>query len=195
MATDIKKSEKVYIGLGSNIEQPYIQIKDAIQALNALPDTKIVCDSGYYKSRPMGPKDQPDFVNAVVELQTNLLPDELLECCQMIEQEQGRIKKRHWGERTIDLDILLYADVEMKTDKLEIPHPGIVQRDFVYLPLLKLNSEIIIPGAGVLKNIVLLDEKKSEKKQSEAMLLETIQHNKKVDRKSEFDCRYVGNIE
>ena len=200
MTTDIKQSKKVYIGLGSNIGQPYIQIKEAMQALNALPSTKIVCDSGYYKSRPMGPKDQPDFVNAVVELQTSLLPDELLEHCQMIEQQQGRVKKRHWGERTIDLDILLYADVEMETDKLEIPHPGIAQRDFVYLPLLKLNPEIIIPGAGMLKNIVLLDEKKSEDvlsvdMLSEGVLSEDMQSDKNMDEKSEFDCRYVGNVE
>ncbi len=195
MTTDIKQSKKVYIGLGSNIGQPYIQIKEAMQALNALPSTKIVCDSGYYKSRPMGPKDQPDFVNAVVGLQTSLLPDELLEHCQMIEQQQGRVKKRHWGERTIDLDILLYADVEMKTDKLKIPHPGIAQRDFVYLPLLKLNPEIIIPGAGMLKNIVLLDEKKSETEQSEDVLSVDMQSDKNMDEKSEFDCRYVGNIE
>ena len=191
--------------MGSNIEQPYIQIKDAMQALNALPGTKIVCDSGYYKSRPMGPKDQPDFVNAVVELQTSLPPGDLLEHCQMIEQQQGRVKKRHWGERTIDLDILLYADVEMKTDELEIPHPGIVQRDFVYLPMLKLDPEIIIPGIGMLKNIVLLDEKKSETKQSEdvlsvdmlseGVLSEDMQSDKNMDEKSEFDCRYVGNIE
>lgn len=195
MTTDIKKNEKVYIGLGSNIEQPYIQIKEAMQALNALPGTKIVCDSGYFKSRPMGPKDQPDFVNAVVELQTSLPPGELLEHCQMIEQQQGRIKKRHWGERTIDLDILLYADVVMKTDKLKIPHPGIAQRDFVYLPLLKLDPEIIIPGTGMLKNIVLLDEKKSEAKQSEDVLSVDMQSDKNMDEKSKFDCRYVGNIE
>ncbi len=186
MAVDTKQGKEVYIGLGSNIEQPYIQIKNAILALNKLPDTDVMADSGYYKSRPMGPDDQPDFINAVVELRTRLSENELLEQCQTIEQQQGRIKKRHWGERTIDLDILLYENIEMKTDKLEIPHPGICQRDFVYLPLLKLNSEIIIPGLGVLKNIVSLQKEQS---------LEKSPDNANVGADIEFDCRYVGNIE
>ena len=190
MAADTEQGKEVYIGLGSNIEQPYIQIKNAILALNKLPDTNVVADSGYYKSRPMGPDDQPDFINAVVELRTRLSENELLEQCQTIEQQQGRIKKRHWGERTIDLDILLYEDIEMKTDKLEIPHPGICQRDFVYLPLLKLNSEITIPGLGVLKNIVSL-----QKEQSLEQSLEQSPGNANVDADIEFDCRYVGNIE
>jgi 2-amino-4-hydroxy-6-hydroxymethyldihydropteridine diphosphokinase len=98
-----------YIGLGSNIEQPYQQIKNAIIALDKIPDTKVRRDSGYYKSRPMGPEDQPDYVNAVVELETILTPAELLEHCQRIEQQQGRVRLRRWGERSIDLDILLYA--------------------------------------------------------------------------------------
>jgi len=183
---NIEQSEKVYIGLGSNIEQPYVQIKNAIQALNELPDTTVIRDSGYYKSRPMGPEDQPDFVNAVVEVKTTLSAKKLLEQCQKIEQQQGRVKKRHWGARTIDLDILLYTDIEMKTDQLEIPHPGICQRDFVYLPLLKLNSEIIIPGLGVLKNIVQLQKKQS---------LEQLLSNANANADTEFDCRYVGNIE
>ena len=151
-----KKTQRstVYIGLGSNIEQPYLQIKNAISALNNLPDTEVLADSGYYKSKPMGPEDQPDYVNAVVELETALDATELLRKCQLIEQKQGRVKKRHWGERSIDLDILLYTDKQLQTDDLTLPHPGICQRDFVYMPLLKLNPEIEIPGKGMLNAIV-----------------------------------------
>ena len=124
-----------YIGLGSNIEQPYMQIKNAISALDNLPDTDVIMDSGYFRSKPMGPKDQPDYVNAAVVIETLLAATELLACCQLIEKQQGRIKKRLWGERCIDLDILLYADQQIATDELTVPHPGICKRDFVYLPL------------------------------------------------------------
>lgn len=143
-----------YIGLGSNLEQPYQQIKNAIIAINNLSNTHIIADSGYFKSKPMGPENQPDYVNAVVELHTLLSAVELLEQCQAIEKQQGRIKTRHWGERTIDLDILMFADTQMETDNLTLPHPGICQRDFVYIPLLKLRPDIVVPGKGVLKTIV-----------------------------------------
>jgi len=148
------KNSIVYIGLGSNIEQPDLQIKNAITALDELSAITVIRDSGYYKSKPMGPKDQPDYVNTVVEIETALEVTELLKHCQQIEKQQGRIKSRHWGERAIDLDILLYADKQIKTDVLTVPHPGICLRDFVYMPLLKLNPDIKVPGAGLLKDIV-----------------------------------------
>jgi 2-amino-4-hydroxy-6-hydroxymethyldihydropteridine diphosphokinase len=140
--------------LGSNIEQPYQQIKHAINALDKLPDTRVLSDSGYYTSKPMGPEDQPDYVNAVVVIETTLTADQLLTHCQQIERQQGRVKQRHWGERSIDLDLLLYADQQIQTEDLTIPHPGICQRDFVYIPLLKLNPEVEIPGKGMLNVIV-----------------------------------------
>ncbi|MBL4711294.1 MAG: 2-amino-4-hydroxy-6-hydroxymethyldihydropteridine diphosphokinase [Gammaproteobacteria bacterium] len=146
--------EIAYIGLGSNLEQPYLQIKNAITALDALTSNKVLADSGYFKSKPMGPDDQPGYVNAVVKLETTVSAIALLKQCQSIEKQQGRIKKRHWGERTIDLDILLYAQVQMTTDNLKLPHPGICQRDFVFMPLLKISPDIVVPGKGVLDNIV-----------------------------------------
>jgi 2-amino-4-hydroxy-6-hydroxymethyldihydropteridine diphosphokinase len=152
--TNKKKVRAVYIGLGSNIEQPYAQIKNAMLALNKLPDTKVLMNSGYYISKPMGPEDQPDYVNAVVEIETLLDATELLKNCQLIEQQQGRIKTRHWGERSIDLDVLLYADQQILSDNLTLPHPGICHRDFVYMPLLKLNPELEIPGKGMLNRII-----------------------------------------
>ena len=172
--TLLKKGEKsVYIGLGSNIDQPYLQIKNAIIALNALYETNVIIDSGYFNSKPMGPEDQPDYVNAVVEISTVLDAAELLKYCQLIEKQQGRIKKRRWGERTIDLDILLYADLQLKSENLTLPHPGICQRDFVYKPLLKLNPEIEIPGKGFLNTII----------------------NSALDVNSDYACQFAGNIE
>lgn len=167
------KTRIAYIGLGSNLEQPYQQIKKAIIALNNLAGTKVKTDSGYYKSRPMGPEDQPDYVNAVVELETVIGVIKLLEHCQLIEKQQDRIKTRHWGERTIDLDILLYDDQQIKTQELCVPHPGICQRDFVYLPLLKIKPDIKIPGTGLLNNMVKITGGVS----------------------SDFACQFAGNID
>ncbi len=165
--------KQIYIGLGSNIEDPYLQIRNAITAINKIPGTAVLMDSGYFQSKPMGPKDQPDYVNAVVEIETILSAEELLRNCQSIEKKQGRIKQRAWGERTIDLDILLYADKQIKTDDLTVPHPGIYLRDFVYMPLLKINPELEIPGKGILKIVV----------------------ESAVDKTSDFACQFVGNIE
>lgn len=168
-----KGAKSVYIGLGSNIDQPYLQIKKSIIALDSLHETKVIIDSGYFNSKPMGPEDQPDYVNAVVEISTTLGAAELLKHCQLIEKQQGRIKKRRWGERIIDLDILLYADIQLETEDLTLPHPGICQRDFVYKPLLKLNPEIEIPGKGLLHTVI----------------------DSALDVNSDYACRYAGNIE
>lgn len=167
------KKNIVYIGLGSNLDEPYLQIKSAIKAIGNLSGTEIIQDSGYFKSKPMGPEDQPDFLNAVVEIKTTLTAKELLSQCQLIEKQQGRIKTRHWGERSIDLDILLYADQQLEMEKLTIPHPGICKRDFVYLPLLKIDQSINIPGKGLLAEII----------RSEEMV-----HD-------EYGCQFVGKIE
>jgi 2-amino-4-hydroxy-6-hydroxymethyldihydropteridine diphosphokinase len=178
LKTDVVKKAIVYIGLGSNLAQPRLQIKNAITALHDLADTRVLRDSGYFASKPMGPEDQPDYVNAVVELETTMAADQLLKLCQNIEKQQGRIKKRFWGERTIDLDILLYADQQIDTEELLLPHPGICQRDFVFLPLLKLNPEITIPGKGLLKDII----------RSENLPL-------KGRVNTDFGCQFAGNIE
>jgi len=135
------------------MQQPEQQISDAIIALDELPQSDVIRDSGYFTSRPMGPDDQPDYVNAVVELETTLPATTLLQHCQRIEQQQGRVKLRRWGERCIDLDILLYADQQIQTPDLSIPHPGVCLRDFVFMPLLKLNPDIEIPGVGRLADI------------------------------------------
>ena len=96
----------------------------------------------------MGPADQPDYINAVAQIATTLQPQQLLEALQGIEQAHHRKRKRHWGERTLDLDLLLYDDLEMLTPQLQIPHPGIIQRAFVLLPLLEIAPQIVIPGKG-----------------------------------------------
>jgi 2-amino-4-hydroxy-6-hydroxymethyldihydropteridine diphosphokinase len=162
-----------YVGLGSNLEQPLQQVKDAITALKQSSEILVLQDSGYFTSKPMGPEDQPDYVNAVVKIKTTLSPILLLKKCQLIEQQQARIKTRHWGERTIDLDILLYADEKISEPDLTVPHPGICQRDFVYLPLLKIAADIEIPGKGQLNSII----------------------KSTADNVADFSCQFAGNIE
>ncbi|HBH35101.1 MAG TPA: 2-amino-4-hydroxy-6-hydroxymethyldihydropteridine diphosphokinase [Gammaproteobacteria bacterium] len=141
-----------YIGLGSNLDHPRQQLKDALAELDALENTALLTASSLYRSPPMGPPDQPDYINAVAQIETMLQPRQLLEALQGIEQAHHRIRTRHWGERTLDLDLLLYADLEMLTPQLQIPHPGITERTFVLLPLLEIAPEIVIPGKGQAKN-------------------------------------------
>ncbi|MEE9343228.1 MAG: 2-amino-4-hydroxy-6-hydroxymethyldihydropteridine diphosphokinase [Gammaproteobacteria bacterium] len=140
----------VYIGLGSNIENPVRQLSVAFLELNELSETCLVAHSSLYQSAPMGPQDQPDYINAVAQLKTALIPTDLLDCLQYIEREHKRVRSRHWGERTLDLDILLYGDEKINSDRLTVPHPGMTKRNFVLYPLSELDSTITIPGKGAL---------------------------------------------
>jgi len=151
-------AELVYIGLGSNLEQPEQQLKQAVAELKSLPDSLYVRDSGLYLSKPLVaegvPEDQPDYYNAVVLLETGLAPVELLDQLQAIENRQHRVREQHWGPRTIDLDILLYGQQQINNERLQIPHPGLCEREFVLYPLQRLSPEIAIPGHGKLKQII-----------------------------------------
>jgi len=147
-------SLRAYIGLGSNLDDPVAQVKHAIAALAELPQSQLLRQSRLYASPPLGPLDQPDYVNAVVELDTALEPEVLLNALHDIEQKQGRVRTRHWGERVIDLDLLLYADMQMESRGLTLPHPGIAARAFVLRPLAELEPELMIPGQGVLRDLL-----------------------------------------
>ena len=144
----------VYIGLGSNLENPEFQVKTAIEALARLPLSRLQSRSSLYLSAPMGPKDQPDYLNAVVELRTELDPEALLDQLQAIERAQGRVRVQHWGPRTLDLDILLYGEDEIATERLTIPHPGIAERNFVLYPLAEINGQLDIPGLGRVQSLL-----------------------------------------
>ena len=146
----------VYIGLGSNLENPLQQIKTAINDLQAIAEIAIVSVSSLYQSPPMGPADQPDYINAVLALKTILNPHQLLDVLQSVEQLHGRERKRHWGERTLDLDILLYGDQILDDERLKIPHPGMHERAFVLYPLAEIAPDVEIPGIGNLQEILPL---------------------------------------
>ncbi len=145
----------VYIGLGANLAQPVQQLERAVLALQNIKDTKLVKVSGFYGSKPMGPQDQPDYVNAVALLSTRLSADDLLTQLQQIEQEQGRQRKdERWGPRTLDLDILLFADEVIQTERLTVPHYGMKVREFVLYPLAELDLNLVLPDGTKLSELL-----------------------------------------
>jgi 2-amino-4-hydroxy-6-hydroxymethyldihydropteridine diphosphokinase len=135
----------VYVGLGSNLEDPVAQVRLALEALGTLPLTERVAASRLYASRPLGPQDQPDFINAVAHLCTRLSPLALLDQLQALEQRHGRVRRRHWGPRTLDLDLLLYGDERLELPRLRVPHPEMAVRSFVLLPLAELSPQLQLP--------------------------------------------------
>lgn len=144
----------VYIGLGSNLADPEQQILSAIEAIAAIKQTTLLQQSSLYSSPPMGPQDQPDYINAVVCIDTTLSAHQLLDVLQHIEQEHGRIRQRHWGERTLDLDILVFADKVIEDERLSVPHPGMATRAFVLYPLAEIAPDLTIPGMGKLSTLL-----------------------------------------
>ena len=144
-----------YIGLGSNLAEPIAQIKAARTAIAAISGVQELAFSSLYHSLPMGPQDQPDYVNAVMSIATALLPIDLLRSLQAIENTQGRTRKgERWGARTLDLDILIYDDQLIELPDLTIPHPGLAQRSFVLYPLFEISPKLQIPGKGPIANLI-----------------------------------------
>ena len=152
------KPSIAYIGLGSNLDGPPEQIGAAMRALDRMPETRILADSGLYRSRPMvppsGPVTQPDYYNAVAKIETRLSPEALLLELQMIERAQGRTRTLHWGPRTIDLDILMFNDLQIATESLTLPHPGLHEREFVLYPLSSIDDSLVVPGRGMLSELI-----------------------------------------
>ncbi|MGY4677233.1 2-amino-4-hydroxy-6-hydroxymethyldihydropteridine diphosphokinase [Pasteurella sp. P03HT] len=142
-----------YIALGSNLNTPVAQLQAALEALDALPETQVMKVSSFYQSKPLGPQDQPDYVNAVACLHTCLSPLALLDHLQQIEQTQGRVRLRRWGERTLDLDILLYENEVMQTPRLTLPHYDMTNREFVIVPLFEIAPTLTLPNGVKLSEL------------------------------------------
>ncbi|MBS3804729.1 MAG: 2-amino-4-hydroxy-6-hydroxymethyldihydropteridine diphosphokinase [Oleiphilaceae bacterium] len=142
-----------YIGLGSNLAEPLNQLAKAITELAALPKTTLLGQSPFYRSTPVGPQDQPDFVNGAVSLRTGLTALELLDHLQAIEQRQGRERTRVWGPRTLDLDLLLFGRKVIESPRLIVPHTELPNRDFVLQPLLDLDAELTLPDGRKVANL------------------------------------------
>lgn len=145
----------VFIGLGSNLDEPLLQINRAVAFLKEIHDTTFISISNNYRSAPMGPQDQPDYINAVAKVATNLSAEDFLDELQKIENKQGRVRKQRWGARTLDLDILLYGDEVISTKRLTVPHIGIRERNFVLLPLNDLvDDDFEIPSVGRISELL-----------------------------------------
>lgn len=139
--------ERVWLALGSNLAQPLQQVSAALAALERLPQTRLLACSSYYCSRPLGPQDQPDFLNAVVALDTTLAPETLLDHTQAIELRQGRTRKAHrFGPRQLDLDILLFGERIIATRRLTVPHYDMHNREFMLYPLAELAPDLQFPN-------------------------------------------------
>ena len=140
-----------YIGLGSNLSEPQAQITSALEKLQQLEHCLVLKVSSLYFSRPMGPQDQPDYMNAVVAIETSLSSLALLDVLQSIENDAGRVRKENrWGARVLDLDILLFDQLTINSERLTIPHYGLKLREFVLLPLVEIAPTLILPdGASV----------------------------------------------
>ncbi len=142
---------RAFVALGSNLQDPAAQVRRARQALGALPHTRLVACSALYRSPPLGPPDQPEYVNAVACLCTRLAAEELLRALHGIEREQGRARQGpRWGARTLDLDLLLYGGARIDEPHLTVPHPRMHERAFVLYPLHEIAPHVCIPGRGAL---------------------------------------------
>lgn len=137
-----------FIGLGANLGEPEVQVRSAIAALGKLPKTRLVRASSLYRSAPIGYKEQPDFVNAVAEIETELAPDALLKELLEIEARFGRARTFHNAPRTLDLDLLLYGNQVIAQLGLAVPHPRMHERAFVLAPLAEIAPDTVVPGKG-----------------------------------------------
>jgi 2-amino-4-hydroxy-6-hydroxymethyldihydropteridine diphosphokinase len=143
-----------YVGLGSNLQGPATQVQTAFELIGAMPATRLIARSSLYRSAPYGGVEQPDFVNAVAALLTQLSARQLLSELKQIETRRGRDSGEvRWGPRVLDLDLLVYGGDSIADNGLTVPHPGIAERNFVLLPLLELAPELVIPGIGRLASL------------------------------------------
>jgi 2-amino-4-hydroxy-6-hydroxymethyldihydropteridine diphosphokinase len=143
-----------FVGIGSNMLDPRRQVDLAIKMLDDLPGCRVVRRSSLYQSAPFGDIDQADFVNAVVVIETAVPPAILLSCFKELERRQGRdLDGARWGPRPLDLDILVYGDMVIDSANLQVPHPGIAERNFVLLPLREVAADLVIPGLGPVADI------------------------------------------
>lgn len=146
---------RAYIGLGSNLSSPQRQVTRAIAELAQLPESRLCAVSSLYRSLPMGPSDQPDYINAVAAIETRLQPLELLDALQEVENSHRRQRgAQRWGPRTLDLDLLLFGSQQIEVERLTVPHYGMHERSFVLCPLAEIAPTIEVSGKGALATLI-----------------------------------------
>jgi 2-amino-4-hydroxy-6-hydroxymethyldihydropteridine diphosphokinase len=143
-----------YVGLGSNLLEPLEQVRAGIDALARLPGTQVMRRSSFYRTAPVGFSEQPDFINAVCEIDTALSAESLMQSLLTIEREQGRVRTVPGGPRTLDLDLLLYGDFAVTTEALTLPHPRLHERAFVLYPLNEIAPDLVVPGRGSVADLM-----------------------------------------
>ena len=144
MSQAVLEKHTAYVALGSNLGDKEGNLRRALELLEER-GVEVVRVSSFICTEPYGVTDQPQFLNGVCQVRTSLAPLALLHILLAIEQEMGRVRLRHWGERNIDLDLLLYEDIVMDTPELKLPHPDMQNRDFVLLPLAEIEPELVHP--------------------------------------------------
>jgi len=143
-----------YIGIGSNLQNPIAQVERGFDALAGLPSSLLIARSPLYKSAPLGPQNQPAFINAAAGILTQLAPERLLQALKQLEADLGRtLPIERWGPRIIDFDLLVYGDLRLVSTHLTIPHPGIPERAFVVYPLRDIAPDLDIPGMPKLADL------------------------------------------
>ena len=155
---------RAFIALGSNLQDPETQVKHALAALEKLPKTKLVKASSLYKTSPVGYINQPDFINAVAEIRTELRPLELLDAILNIETVAGRERPFANAPRVLDCDLLLYDDIKMASEKLTLPHPRMFERGFVLLPLAEISPHLTSSNGESIVKLALLHQNQGIKK-------------------------------
>lgn len=141
-----------FVGLGSNLDNPQAHIERALVELGEIVHTQILKSSRLFKTKPVGPA-QPDYINAAAQLDTNLEAHELLDQLQRIEQAHQRVRKIHWGPRTLDLDLLLFNQQVINSERLKVPHPYLEQRSFVIVPLYDIDPLLVLPNGTALASL------------------------------------------
>lgn len=145
-----------YIALGSNLGDRLNNLREAIRQLKACPDISLSALASIYETKPIGPPGQQSYYNSAIRIETGLPPRDLLTRCQEIEKQLKRVRKIRWGPRTLDLDILLYGERVIQEPGLQIPHPGLLERDFVLIPLLEIAPDLEVQGQRIDRALHLL---------------------------------------
>lgn len=155
MSEPVENSVCAYIGLGSNLADPVTQVRAGVTALTHLDQTRVEICSSFYRTAPVGLREQPDFINAVCRVRTRQDPATLMRNLLEIERACGRVREGgQGGPRTLDLDLLLYADRQIQTPALTVPHPRLHERAFVLYPLHEIEPDLAIPGRGALRELL-----------------------------------------
>jgi 2-amino-4-hydroxy-6-hydroxymethyldihydropteridine diphosphokinase len=148
------RRSQAFVALGSNLDAPREQVLSAMDEIDALPGTRVTRRSSLYRTAPVGDPDQPDYINAVVQVETELSPEALLDALLAIEQRHGRVRGERNAPRTLDLDLLLYEERIIDSPPLRVPHPRMHERAFVLQPLAQIAPDAVVPGRGPVRSLL-----------------------------------------